>query len=188
MSMRTSTTLSIIGFCNLFLGSAGLVYGLILRIVIGSSGLWDNAAFRRVFSGLPFVETIFRDPEYIRFVWWSTATDFLCYLALLFAGYWLYSRQPWAWSWTLACCGYLLVRSAIKLLVLIVATVDTGLGLAFAASAFAIEIAYPILAIVILTRPVVIEGLRNGVRERAATPSLRALSERHRRISNLPRE
>lgn len=186
--MRTSTVLSIIGFCNLFLGSAGLVYGLLVRIVMGTPSLWDNAAFRRVFAGFPFVETFSRDPEYLRFVWWSTTTDFLCYTALLFAGYWLYSRQPWAWSWTLTCCAYLILRSVLKLAVLVVATVDTGPGLAFAASTFAIEIAYPILAIVILTRPVVIEGLRNGVRERAAAPSLRALSERHRRISNLPRE
>jgi hypothetical protein len=186
--MRTSTTLSIIGFLNVLLGAVGLIFGLVIRIVIANVELWSNPAFRRISASFPFLETILRSTVYDQFLWWTTVTDFVVYAGLLFAGYWLYTKQPWARLWSQTCCGYLVLRSIAKLLVLLLFTADTGIAVAFVITSFCIEIAYPILAMITLSRPVIIEGMRNGVRERAAAPSLRALSERHRRASTLPRD
>lgn len=186
--MRPSTTLSIIGFFNLLLGAGGFLFGLITRVIVADPTLGSNPFFRRLFDSFPLFEVLYQSPVFGGYVRWIGALSLVESLVLAVAGYGLYSTKSWARLATLGCAVYRIAASLVRFILLVGFVLTLPMHVALAVAALAVEWTYPIIVLIVLNRKVVLEGV-HSVRERDATPSLRALSEKHNaRSGTIPRK
>ncbi|MFO0948122.1 MAG: hypothetical protein U1D30_19750 [Planctomycetota bacterium] len=178
--MRPSTALAYLGFCNIFFGSAGFIYGLLARVILPGQDVSKMPFFRQMSSAYPLMETLFSDTTYLAFDAWIGPINLVEFALLAISGWGLLYSKRWARLLTLGCSGVRIVTATLTYVLLLILVLRTpmqhGLALAF----LGFDLTYPIIAIIVLNRPIILESLRNGQRENAATPSLRALSEKHR--------
>lgn len=179
-TMRPSTALAYLGFCNIFIGTAGFIYGLLTRVIFSDHEIGQSPFFRQTATAYPLVETFFDNATFLAFDAWIGPINLVECVFLAIAGFGLLSSRRWARRLTLVCSGVRIATATITYVLLLVLVLSTPLQHCLALTFFGIGLTYPVIAVIVLNRPVILESLRHGLRENAATPSLRALSEKHR--------